>query len=510
MSSKQSSAGRTERPSRGRPALSGLLGAALALGVAEVAGALLSRAPSPVAAVARALADLAPLPAVETGISAFGTNDKPVLLVVLVAVSLAIGAWLGTKALVRWRSGVIGFVAFGLVGVAAGWRDPTASPAQVVLAVGAGVAVGLLALRALLSASPEEDDEQRRRFLLTAVSVGVMAAMSGAFVRFFSRSGSAAARSTVVLPPPVATAPVPAGASLAVEGLTPFLTPNDKFYRIDTAFTLPEVDLNTWRLRVKGMVERPFELSFADLLAMPLVEEQVTIACVSNEVGEHLIGNASWRGVLLRDLLGRAGVRPGADQIVGRSTDGYTCGFPTELALDGRSAMVVVGMNGQPLPLEHGFPARLIVPGLYGYVSATKWLQEIELASFEAFDQYWVRRGWAARGPIKTQSRIDVPSGGRALLPGRVPVAGVAWAPTRGITKVEVKVDDQPWAEARLAEAPRSTTWRQWLYEWDAAPGRHTIQARATDGTGETQTADVRPPFPDGATGYHTIRVDVG
>ena len=246
------------------------------------------------------------------------------------------------------------------------------------------------------------------------------------------------------------------------------------------------------------MVNRPFEVDFLELIDMPMVERHITIACVSNEVGGDLIGTAKWLGVPLPVLLERAGVQPGATQIVGRSADGFTVGFPTEVALDGRDALVAVGMNGEPLPFEHGFPARLIVAGLYGYVSATKWLTEVELATWDGFDAYWVPRGWSKEAPIKTQSRIDVPVDGSTIRPGQQAIAGVAWAPTRGISGVEVRVDGGRWQPAELAAELADTTWRQWRMPWEATSGTHSIMVRATDGTGETQTDEVAPPAPDG------------
>ncbi|KGM09521.1 molybdopterin-dependent oxidoreductase, partial [Cellulomonas carbonis] len=310
------------------------------------------------------------------------------------------------------------------------------------------------------------------------------------------------------LPRPARPAPpVPAGAALAVPGLTPLFVPNDDFYRIDTALTVPQVDPGTWMLEVRGMVDRPFSLSYDELLAMPHVEADVTLACVSNEVGGGLVGNARWQGVPLGALLERAGVRDGATQLLGRSVDGFTAGFPVALALGTQDALVAVGMNGEPLPAAHGFPARLVVPGLYGYVSATKWLSAIELTTFEDEVGYWIPRGWARDGPVKTQSRIDVPAAASTVRPGVRPVAGVAWAPTRGIERVEVRVDDGPWVEARLADSLDVDCWRQWVLEWDAAPGRHVLTVRATDGTGEPQTDERTPVAPDGASGHHSVEV---
>ena len=286
---------------------------------------------------------------------------------------------------------------------------------------------------------------------------------------------------------------------------------NKDFYRIDTALVVPNVSPDSWSLKVSGMVDRPFEISFDELLALPQVEEAVTLSCVSNEVGGNLVGNALWQGVPLRALLDRAGVQPGASQVVGRSVDGFTAGFPTAALTGERTALVAVGMNGEPLPVLHGFPARLVVAGLYGYVSATKWLTEVRLTTLEDFDGYWIPRGWSKEGPIKTESRIDVPRSGVPLSTGTIPIAGVAWAPGpgRGIAKVEVQVDDEPWRAATLGPVLSGNTWCQWLLKWDATPGTHTLQVRATDGTGETQTEDQAPPDPDGATGWDSHRVKV-
>ena len=292
-----------------------------------------------------------------------------------------------------------------------------------------------------------------------------------------------------------------------MNGISPIVTPNSDFYRIDTAIVVPSVDVDSWQLSISGMVDRPYSMNFAELVGMGLVETPVTLSCVSNRVGGNLVDNAVWRGVPLADVLNRAGVQRGATQIVGRSVDNWNSGFPTEYAFDGRQALVAVAMNGEPLPREHGFPVRLVISGLYGYVSATKWLEEIRLTTWEGFDSYWVPRGWAKRGPIKTQSRIDVPRRDSRVRAGQVAVAGVAWAPTRSVERVEVQIDDGPWVRAELSNNMSINSWRQWVYAWDATPGRHRIRCRATDGTGSTQTSEVRPPAPDGATGWHTIEV---
>jgi DMSO/TMAO reductase YedYZ molybdopterin-dependent catalytic subunit len=351
----------------------------------------------------------------------------------------------------------------------------------------------------------------RRRFLVNSAAVVGVAAGSGVIGRMLLDRGRLGAVPQVgSIPQPVSTAPpLPAGAALAVPDISPLITPNERFYRIDTALLVPRPRLDTWRLRVTGMVERPLELTYDELVAMPLHDQYVTIACVSNEVGGGLVGNALWRGVRLKDLLDRVGVDPSATQIVGRSVDGFTAGFPTAWALaDEREALVAVAMNGEPLPPDHGFPARLIVPGLYGYVSATKWLSEIELTTM-AFDGYWVPLGWAKDAPILTQSRIDTPRDGATPAAGRVPIAGVAWAPDRGISGVEVQVDEDGWRPAQLSTPLNDATWVQFVYRWEATSGEHTLRVRATDGDGVVQTDERSRPDPDGARGHHTIRVRI-
>jgi DMSO/TMAO reductase YedYZ molybdopterin-dependent catalytic subunit len=294
-----------------------------------------------------------------------------------------------------------------------------------------------------------------------------------------------------------------------IEGLTPLFVANEDFYRIDTALLIPRVSTADWALAVDGMVANPLRLTYDDLWERRLVEYDVTLSCVSNEVGGDLVGNARWLGVRLDELLAEAAIQPDADQIMGHSVDGFTAGFPVDALADGRNAIVALAMNGEVLPVAHGYPARLVVPGLYGYVSATKWLSRIELTRFDRDQGYWIPRGWAERAPIKTQSRIDTPHNG-STVEGTVAIAGVAWAPTRGIARVEVQVDDGPWQEATLGPAVSASSWRQWWWAWTAPPGRHRLRCRATDGTGATQTEDRSRPDPDGATGWHTIEVEAG
>jgi DMSO/TMAO reductase YedYZ molybdopterin-dependent catalytic subunit len=389
-------------------------------------------------------------------------------------------------------------------------------------AVTASAAVGaaVYALRWLLrrgtphpdGVAAEMPDFGRRHFLGGALAVAGVAAGSSVIGRLLLERRAAAAAAVPDVPAPGATLPpLPAAASLDVPGISPIVTPNERFYRIDTELLVPRLDAMSWELRVDGMVERPFTIGYEELIGMPLIEQYVTIACVSNEVGGDLVGNAKWRGVRLRDLLDRAGVRDGATQVVGRAHDGWTAGFPTAwVTTPEREAMVALAMNDAPLPPEHGYPARLIVPGLYGYVSATKWLTNIELTTLEAFDAYWVPRGWSKEAPILTQSRIDRPGHGENLEGETVPIAGVAWAPDRGISRVEVQVDEADWQEAELSAPISDATWVQWVYRWQATPGTHRLRVRATDGEGVVQTAETSRPDPDGARGHHTISVQVG
>jgi DMSO/TMAO reductase YedYZ molybdopterin-dependent catalytic subunit len=415
----------------------------------------------------------------------------------------------------------LGFIGFSVLVFGASLRDPLSEPiatlfvAVVALAVVIATCEWLLRLAARASEPPvaEMPAWGRRRFLGSSLAVLALAATSGAVGRvLLDRGRLAEAPASGAIPSPATPAlPIPSGAELAVAGVSPIVTPNEAFYRIDTALLVPRPDVRTWRLRVSGLVDRPFELTYDELVAMTLHDQYVTIACVSNEVGGDLVGNALWRGVRLTELLDRAGVHGDATQIVGRAVDGFTAGFPTAWALaEGREALVAVAMNGEPLPASHGYPARLIVPGLYGYVSATKWLAEIELTRLEDFDAYWVPLGWAKEAPILTQSRIDTPRDFARVSVGSVPVAGVAWAPDRGISAVEVRVDDADWQPAELSTPISDATWVQFVHRWDATPGAHTVSVRATDGAGEVQTDRRTPPAPDGARGHHTIRVDVG
>jgi DMSO/TMAO reductase YedYZ molybdopterin-dependent catalytic subunit len=322
--------------------------------------------------------------------------------------------------------------------------------------------------------------------------------------------GAEASRADVRLPAPVETGGLPAGVEVGVPGVVPFRVPNVDFYRIDTALVVPRVTAESWHLRIHGMVDREVTLDFAGLTAGPLVERDVTLCCVSNEVGGDLIGNARWLGLPIGPLLKQAGPHPDADMVLSTSIDGFTASTPLPVLTDGRDALLAVAMNGVPLPIEHGFPVRMVVPGLYGYVSATKWVVDLEVTRFDLKQGYWTPRGWSPLGPVKTESRIDVPRDGAQVKAGKVAVAGVAWAQHRGIRAVEVSVDGGPWQPARLGAEASIDTWRQWVFAWDAPAGDHRLSVRATDRTGAVQTQQVSPPAPDGATGWHTIQVNVG
>jgi len=502
---------------RGRAMVAGLLAAAFALAVAELLGGLIGSAPSLVQAVGDAVVDAAPPAAKDFAVAAFGTADKPVLLTGIAVVALLAGAGVGLLARRRPLLGAAGIAAFGVLGGIAGAADPLASPLWAWLTALLGAAAGIAVLRLLLARAerasrPGGAQSDRRDFLRAAGATGVLTLVGGGVGRMLS-SGAAAVetdRAAVRLAAPASPlASPPAG--LRVPGLTPLFVPNSRFYRIDTALSVPRVDVGNWRLEIGGpLAARTRTLGYDELVRMATDQQDVTIACVSNEVGGDLVGNARWLGTPLRPLLDQAlGGRPAppGTQVVGRSVDGFTAAFPYE-ALDDRVALIAVGMNGEPLPVGHGFPARLIVAGLYGYVSATKWLSSIELHGPE-FEGYWIPRGWAKEAPVKTASRIDVPKHSARVAAGRVAVAGVAWAPDRGVDVVEVRADDDPWLPARLSEPLGANAWRQWLVEWDATPGRHRLQVRATDGDGRVQTERRVSPRPDGATGWHTIQVRV-
>ncbi|MCX5582668.1 molybdopterin-dependent oxidoreductase [Streptomyces erythrochromogenes] len=520
--------GGSGRPRRAVGAACGVVAAFAGLAVAELVAAAVRPEASPVTAVGGAAVDLTPTAVREWAIALFGTADKAVLTLGIVAVLAAVAAAAGLLAVRSLPAGIAVAGGFGLLGAAAALSRPEAAWQDALPSLAGGLAAaGVLWLLVTAAARPRPagaptggawamDRRGFGRLVVGVLAVSSAAGLAGRRLGAHGSAGATASRARLVLPRPAVPAPpVPAGADLRVPGLGPFLTPAPDFYRVDTALVVPRVDADTWRLRIHGEgVSRPLTLDLRELLARPLVEHDITLTCVSNEVGGPYAGNARWLGVRLADLLREAGVRPPsrggpADQLVARSVDGMTLGTPVETVMDGRAALLAVGMNGEPLPFAHGFPVRMVVPGLYGYVSACKWLSELRLTTFAAYDAYWVRRSWAQQAPVKTQSRIDTPRPYAALRPGRVAVAGVAWAQHRGIRRVEVRVDGGPWQEARLGAADGVDTWRQWVWPWEATAGLHTLEVRATDGTGAVQTGVRGGTVPDGATGWHAVDVRV-
>jgi DMSO/TMAO reductase YedYZ molybdopterin-dependent catalytic subunit len=544
-------------------ALAGLLSGAAAVAVSEAVSALLDGVTSPLLAVANRAVDAAPRPVKEWAISTFGTADKPVLIGGVIATVVVLALVAGAVGVRRPRVAAGAFVALTVVAAAAALTDrsATAGPGLRLLPALALLVVGLLALTGLLravrtpastqsAATPSEGRDvvefpavrlqestsgdktrvlvtdllpgtvpgdripasfDRRAFLKAAAAVTVVAGAGGIAARALGGSAAAAARADLSVPTPTVKAPpVPPGAELDVRGITTHLTSTKDFYRVDNALRVPDVPIDGFTLRIHGMVDQELELSFEDLLSRRLVEERITLTCVSNEVGGEYVGNATWIGVPMRDLLAEAGVQDGADAVKSTSADDFTVGTPLEVLQDEqRNALVAIAMNGEPLPLEHGFPVRMVTPGLYGYVSATKWLVDLEVTRFADFKAYWTTRGYAAKAPIKTSSRIDVPRSFARLQAGSNAVDGVSWSQDRGIEKVEVRVGDADWQEAELATEDNINTWRQWVYRWDAEPGAYKIAVRATDKSGYTQTSERAPIAPDGSTGWHNVDVTV-
>ena len=495
-------------------ALAGLVAGLAGIAVSHAVTMLLTIRATPLLAVAEAIIEVTPGAIAESLIQLVGQYDKPILVVGVTIALLALSAWAGALTQRGQSLAVVVFVLMGAVAVAAVWTRPGATGYDVVPVV-AGTVTWIVVLPILVDQVTKqhrehEPEEARRRFLITAGAVAVAAVGLGAAgqVAGASRRGVDTARRLLRLP--VRRGAVPDGAEVGVEGVAPWRTPNTVFYRIDTSLVVPTVDPMEWRLRVHGLVERELVLSYEDLLARELTEDWVTLCCVSNEVGGDLIGNAWWSGVRVAELLAEAGVRPGADAVLQTSQDGWNCGTPLEVLTDDRDALLAIAMNGEPLPVEHGFPVRMVVPGLYGYVSATKWLVDLEVTRFADVTAYWTERGWSPRGPVKTQSRIDVPRDGADVATGTRRVGGVAWAQHTGVERVEVRLDGQAWQETELGRVPGVDTWVQWQAEVDPGPGTHTLAFRATDRGGYTQTAFERDVVPDGATGWHTFEFEAG
>ena len=553
---------------RFRAGMAGVVGAIVAFGVVELVHGLYPPVPSVFVALAQQVVERTPGELVTRGIELLGQADIPVLVTSMIVGALVVAGALAYLGVRRPGLALVGVGALAAVGIAASLAQPFVAPVPTVITILAALALGVAVTETLLrisglragkpadsdatpsAAGPPDDPSPvvrsreayssegtavgRRGFLMLgglAAVLGLAAAGLGRALADRGPQASAAPKplnlpekSTSETPEKGAGTeeavkhetlpPPPKDASIDAPGMVPLITPASSFYLIDTALVSPRIDVNSWKLSVKGAVDNPIELSYRDLLGMSTREADITLSCVSNVVGGGLVSNGRWTGVLLSDVLAEAGVSRdkitrSSRQLVGHSVDGFTTGFRTDIALDGREALVAFGLNGSELPIKHGYPVRLVVPGLYGYVSATKWLSEIELTSWN-FDAYWIQRTWSKEGPIKTQSRIDTVQDGEQLSAGKIPVGGIAWAPHRGIERVELSTDGgQTWNQTRLAKQLAIDTWRQWIYDWDARPGEYTLMVRATDGEGVTQTATLAPPHPSGATGYDTVGVTV-
>jgi DMSO/TMAO reductase YedYZ molybdopterin-dependent catalytic subunit len=558
--------------SRVRAGIAGVVGAVVALGISELVHGLYASVPSILVSIAQRIVELTPGELVTAGIELLGKADIPTLIATVLIGTVAISFFLGNLAVRHPSLALAGVAVLAAIAAAAALADPFVATAPTVITIAgallAGAAVTELLLRAAgLRATVEEPtlagepgsapspvmrsreagsegriSVGRGDFLLLsggAAVAGLAAAGVGRLLGGRTPESAAKPKKLNLHEAPDKKQPAgkgqqeeaqksagkavthetlpqpPADASIDVPGMPKLITPASTFYLIDTALSSPRIDVNDWTLSVKGAVDNPVDFSYKDLLGMSTREADITLSCVSNTVGGGLVSNGRWTGVLLSDVLEEAGmsrdkITNASRQLVGRSVDGFTTGFKTDIALDGRNALVAFGLNGSELPIKHGYPVRLVIPGLYGYVSATKWITEIELTNWN-FDAYWIQRTWTKEGPVKTQSRIDTVNDGDNLSPGKNPIGGIAWAPHRGIEKVEVSTDGgETWNTAHLAKQLAEDTWRQYVYDWNARPGDYTIQVRATDGNGETQTASKAPPHPSGATGYHTISVTVG
>ena len=509
-------------------AVSGLVGGASFLAAAELVALLVARGASPVLAVGSFVVDVVPQPLKEFAIAAFGENDK---IVLLIGIGLAVAIAAAIAGILQYLRAPLGVAAFVLAGILATAATVTRAGASALSALPPviGTVAGSIVLMLLVnrlrrwmvpapagdvsvSAAVDSRGMDRRGFFRFGAVAAAAAVIVGVGARAVSAASSSlgAIREELALPEPRTTVTIPEGASFDVDGLSPLIIPNADFYRVDTALTVPTVDPSTWRLVVDGMVDERVELSFDDLLGMGLDEYAVTLTCVSNEVGGGLVGNAVWLGVPIRDVLARAGVQGEADMVLSRSVDGYTASTPlTSLVDEGIDAILAVGMNGEPLPVEHGFPVRMVVPGLYGYVSATKWVTELTVTTFAEDEAYWTPRGYSARAPIKFSSRIDTPRTGSPVGAGTVPIAGMAWAQTVGISRVEVSIDDGPWQQATVSTPINDDTWVQWYLDWDAEPGTHYIAVRAVDRDGDVQTQERAPIAPDGSSGWQRVLVTV-
>lgn len=536
--------GPVHRPTAGQlrrffaAAISGIVAAGIFIGIADLLARFFAPASSPLIALGNSVIELAPPAVQDVAISIFGSSNKLVLVLGMGIGGAVLAAGIGLLARRRLGLACGTFAAVAAVLLATVVSRPETSLSDLVpTALGAvsGVAALVVLIRASgssASGSPaessapgasepsqrnsvgEEDERPSRRMFLTLTAAGTVAAAAslslGRSVGAFTRTAGAAISEMVLPSPAVRAAAIPAETVVDIDGVEPFITPNDEFYRIDTALAVPELTAEEWSLRIHGLVEEEVTLDMPQLLDLPLEEHHITLTCVSNPVGGDLLGTATWLGYPVRELLARAKPLPEADMVLSRSVDGFTASTPLETLTDSRDSLLAIGMNGDPLPAEHGFPARLVVPGLYGYVSATKWVIEMEVTRFDQDTAYWTDRGWDEKAPVLVSSRIDVPGSLQEIDSGDVIIAGSAWSQQEGIEKVEVKIDDGEWQEAELAAEVSADTWRQWRYVYaDAGSGRHSVTVRATNAAGETQTDERRDPIPNAATGQHRIEFRV-
>jgi DMSO/TMAO reductase YedYZ molybdopterin-dependent catalytic subunit len=497
-------------------ALFGVIATLVGVAAGHLAASLLNPASSPVLAVGSQVIDLTPTPLKEYAIRQFGSNDKRVLIGSVMAGVLALAAVAGVLARRRFAQGAA--LQLVLVGVAAftALNRPAAEPGDVVPSLATAVAgVGALwlldrrATRDPMPVSESAEGPSRRGVLVTAGVLAAAAALMGGTGRWIGKYRSRL--TDIAFPRPADPAPAfPTGIEADYPGITPLRVSTDEFYRVDTRLDVPIVDVDGWSLKIDGMVDRDLELTFDDLLAMPLIERDITLTCVSNSVGGPYVGGARWIGVRLTDLLDQAGVRGGVDQIFSTDVDGMTIGTPYDLATDGRDAMIALGMNGAALPREHGYPARMVVPGLYGFISACKWIERITLTTYAAKDSYWTQRDWATNAPIKISSRIDTPKVLETIDAGDTFIGGIAWAQQNGgVAKVQVQIDGGAWQDALLGPSAGNDYWRQWYYPWRAEPGSHNLSCRVIDGMGNTQSTARMNPFPEGSSGIQQLIVKV-
>ncbi len=513
-------------------ALYGVLATLLGMAAAHLVAALTVPAASPVLAVGSTVIDLTPTPMKEWAIRTFGTADKAILVGSVLVVVLVLAGVAGIVAARHLTLGISMLVGLAAVAGVLALLRPSAGaldlvPSAVAALVGALALAGLYRFaapaRKSSGASVERGDEESvdhagptpasasRRTVLIATGGAALAAAAiagaGRWVSQIRLSGT-----DIALPAAAEeAAALPAGLEERIPGISAFRTPNADFYRVDTALTVPAIDVDSWSLTIDGDVDQEVELSFDDLAAMTVVERDITLTCVSNDVGGPYIGAARWLGVPLQDVLDQAGVdSTKADQILCTDVDGMTISVPLKVALDGRDALLALGMNGEALPREHGFPVRMVVPGLYGFVSACKWITRMTLTTYDEQQAYWTERDWAIDAPIKISSRIDTPRPLSDSKVGKTFIGGVAWAQGSGIAGVEVRIDGGPWQKAELGPDAGDDYWRQWFYEWDAEPGQHFVASRATNKDGDVQTAVRASPFPEGSSGIQEIAVNVG